>query len=92
MKSSKTTPTHELSEIITQPNMKFDVYEYMVIRKEFLNFLANVNGLLVEARKAFELLLAKQLEEANRFDERQNADGNFATFEERAWKHLLQIM
>lgn len=73
---------------------KFDVLEYLIIRKEFLNFIAEVNGVIIDASKAFKLLFAQQLKEQDNFDKRRNADGEFETFEEGAWytvnEHIMK--
>lgn len=80
----------DLSEIIEHLDVEYDVHGYMVVRKEFLNFIAEVNGVMFDAFKAFQLLLADLQEQQKEFDKRRNAEGKFVNWKEEVWSALNQ--
>lgn len=84
----------DLAEIITQLNAKHDILQYLVVRKEYLNLIGEVNGVVSDVYDASQLFLAQLLEKLQELEQRRNADNESESIEEQvryaAYFHIAQ--
>lgn len=82
----------DLYEILTQLDVNYDVIEYMVIRKELLNFIAEVNGVFYDAQEAFQLHLVELQKQLKDLEKRRNEEDKFERWEEGVWYELTKLL
>lgn len=67
----------DLREMISHLGTEYDVLEYLTARKEFLNLIAQVNGVIFDTHDAIALLSSQLLQREQVLTQKRATDGEF---------------